>query len=66
MDGDGNSIGYKRFQLMIITVLLLAIQVIFGALTVLLHLEPAIVSIHLGFATAIFGASIFHVAWIKN
>jgi len=57
-------IGFKRYRLMMIILLFLAIQVLFGGLTVLLKLEPSIVSIHLGVATFIFGASIFLLTWI--
>ena len=53
--------GNKRFKMMSIVVILLGIQIIFGALTVLLLLEPFVVSVHLGFATLLFGASIFHL-----
>ena len=62
---DKEKIGYKRLQIMVLTIIILFIQVIFGGLTVLLGLQPAIVSLHLGFATLIFGGTIFHVSWIK-
>jgi cytochrome c oxidase assembly protein subunit 15 len=65
VDRDGIPIGLKRLKLMIFVIFFLAVQVIFGALTVLLLLEPAIVSIHLGVATIIFGGSIFLVTSIK-
>ena len=63
-NSDNEPIGMKRFQLMILVTVLLAIQVIFGALTVLVP-ENLVVSLHLAVATLIFGGTIFHVSWIK-
>lgn len=63
---ENESIGQKRFQVMILSTVLLLIQVIFGALTVILKLQPAIVSIHLGVATLILVGTIFNLTWIRN
>jgi cytochrome c oxidase assembly protein subunit 15 len=63
---DNDEIGKKRFNIMLIVLVLLLVQVIFGALTVLLKLEPFIVSVHLGVATLIFGGTIFHASWIYH
>ena len=52
-------VGHKRLRLMFLVTLLLAIQVIFGGLTVLLHLDAIVVMIHLGVATAILVGTIF-------
>lgn len=57
--------GMKRFQLMILVTLLLGLQVIAGALTVLIE-ENIIVSVHLAVATLILSGTIIHAIWIKH
>ena len=59
-------IAKKRYKIMVWVIILLVIQVTFGALTVLLRLEPFVVSVHLGVATLIFGGTIFHTSWINK
>ena len=60
------NIGQQRFKIMIIIVLLLILQIIFGGLTVILDTNPEIVSTHLAIATLIFGATIFLITKINS
>ncbi len=52
-------IGKNRFNIMIIILILLVLQVILGALTVLSNTDPLIVSSHLAVGTLIFGGTIY-------
>lgn len=52
-------IGKARLTIAIILLILLAIQVLLGGLTVLSFTNPAVVSAHLGGATLIFGLTIY-------
>lgn len=52
-------VGQKRFQIAIIIVVLLALQVILGGLTVILDTNPYIVTSHLTVATILFGLTVW-------
>ena len=65
-NGNKVFVGQKRLRIMIVIILLLGLQIIFGGLTVLLDTNPEIVSTHLAIATLIFGFTILLITKINS
>lgn len=57
--GNKVMVGQTRYNIMIVVVVLLAVQIVLGALTVIYDTNAVIVTTHLATATLIFGLTVF-------
>lgn len=63
--GNKVMIGQSRYKIMMVVIVLLAVQIILGALTVIMDTNAVIVTTHLATATIIFGLTVFMATKIK-
>ncbi len=65
LSGNKVMIGQSRFNIMLVVLVLLFVQIILGALTVIYQTNAIIVTTHLATATLIFGLTVFMATKIK-